>query len=71
METIFSEKNEPSAFCLYHRKRRWFIAAATLTLVKIPFIFTTNKENKEEPAEKEKCCFLEENMRNYDNAVSY
>uniref|UniRef100_A0A8U8BZG0 Uncharacterized protein n=1 Tax=Geospiza parvula TaxID=87175 RepID=A0A8U8BZG0_GEOPR len=35
METIFSEKNEPSALCLCHGKRRWFVAAATLTLVKI------------------------------------
>lgn len=79
METIFSEKNEPSALCVCHGKRRWFVAAATLTVVKyLSYLqqlkkkkFKKTQQNKKQPVEKEKCDFLDENMRNCDNAVSY
>lgn len=73
METISSKKNEPSSLCLCHGKRRWFVAPATPTLVKILSYLQQLKKNqtKHKPVEEEKRDLLEENMRNCDNALSY
>lgn len=55
-------------------KKEVLCCSSNSYLSKIPFIFATNKQTKkkkEQPSEKQKCYFLQENTRNCDNAVRY